>query len=167
MAQLCRDRFVVIVLQPAQVRAYAKFVLQRAKNDRIDAALIAQCTAATNTIHAPPDPRLAPFAEHLTMIEQLREDIARYKTRRESCRDPRRRRYWNEEIARLKAVVRSELKELVAAIRQHPDLAERLALLSGIEGIGVPTAVAIRVAHARDRPGDPRTSRRPRRAGAL
>src|SRR6059036_1114097 len=31
--------FVVIVFQPVQVRAYAKFVLQHAKNDNIDAAL--------------------------------------------------------------------------------------------------------------------------------
>jgi transposase len=145
VARLRGNRFVVIVLQPAQVRAYAKFVLQRAKNDRIDAALIAQCTALTKTIHAPPDPRLAPFAEHLTMIEQLREDIACDKTRRESCRDPRRRRYWNDEIARLKAVLRSALKELVQTIRQHSDLAERLALLTSIDGIGLPTAVAILV----------------------
>lgn len=145
VAQLRGDGFVVIVFQPAQVRAYARFVLQRAKNDRIDAALIAECTAATKTIHAPPDPRLAPFAAHLTMIEQLRDDVVCYKTRQESCRDPRRRRYWNEEIARLKAVLRSELKELVLAIRQHPDLAERLGLLASIDGIGLPTAVAILV----------------------
>jgi hypothetical protein len=35
-----------VVFQPAQVRAYAAFHLQRAKNDKIDAALIASCTAA-------------------------------------------------------------------------------------------------------------------------
>jgi transposase len=60
VAQLRRDGFVVIVFQPAQVRAYARFVLQRAKNDRIDAALIADCTAATERVHAPADPRLIP-----------------------------------------------------------------------------------------------------------
>ena len=72
VAHLRRDGFVVVVFQPAQVRAYAKFLLQRAKNDKIDAGLIAACTAATKKIHAPPDPRLAPFAEHLTLIEQIR-----------------------------------------------------------------------------------------------
>src|SRR5215470_798495 len=45
VSALRRDGFVVIVFQPAQVRAYAKYHLQRAKNDRIDAALIADCTA--------------------------------------------------------------------------------------------------------------------------
>src|SRR6202047_3087736 len=88
VAQLRRDGFVVIVFQPAQVRAYAKFHLQRAKNDKIDASLIAACTAATKEVHAPPDPRLAPFAGPLTMIEQITDDITRLKTRRESCRDP-------------------------------------------------------------------------------
>jgi transposase len=64
------------------------FHLQRAKNDKLDAALIAACTAAAKKIHAPPDPRLAPFAEHLTLIEQITQDIAHRKTRRETCRDP-------------------------------------------------------------------------------
>jgi transposase len=59
VAQLRRWRFVVVVFQPAQVRAYAKFHLQRAKNDKIDAALIALCTADVRKIHAPPDARLS------------------------------------------------------------------------------------------------------------
>jgi transposase len=145
VSQLRRDGFVVIVFQPAQVRAYAKFHLQRAKNDKIDAALIAACTEAIKTIHAPPDPRLAPFAEHLTLIEQITEDIAQLKTRRASCRDPRIRRFWNEEIARFKSRLRTELKALVAAIRQHPDLAARLDLINSVAGVGLRTAVAILV----------------------
>lgn len=145
VAKLRRDGFLVIVFQPAQVRAYAKFHLQRAKNDRIDAALIAVCTAATQKIRLPPDPRLAPFAEHLTLVEQITEDIARVKTRRETCRDHRIRQHWNGEIARLKSLLRSELKALVAAVRQHSDLATRLDLIASVGGIGLKTAVAILV----------------------
>jgi transposase len=145
VAQLRRDGFVVIVFQPAQVRAYARFHLQLAKNDKIDAALIAACTAAARKIHAPPDPRLAPFAEHQTLIEQITDDIARIKTRRESCRDPRIRGLWKQEIARLNGLIKAELKQLVAAIRQHPDLAERVDLIASVDGIGLRTAVAILV----------------------
>ena len=145
VAQLRHDGFVVIVFQPAQVRAYAKFHLQRAKNDKIDAALIAACAAAVERIHAPPDPRLAPFAEHLTMIEQLGDDITRRKTCRETCRDPRIRGFWNEEIARLERLQKLELKRLVTAIRQHRDLAERLDLIASVDGLGLRTAVAILV----------------------
>lgn len=145
VAQLRRDGFVVIVFQPAQVRAYAKFHLQRAKNDKIDAALIAACAAATKTIHAPPDPRLAPFAGHLTMIEQITQDIACLKTRRESCRDERIRRVWDEEIVRLKRLLKVELTALIAAIRRHRDLAARLDLIASVDGVGLRTAVAILV----------------------
>jgi transposase len=145
VAQLRRDGFVVIVFQPAQVRAYARFHLQLAKNDKIDAALIAACTAAARKIHAPPDPRLAPFAEHQTLIEQITDDIARIKTRRESCRDPRIRGLWKQEIARLNGLIKAELKQLVAAIRQHPDLAERVDLIASVDGVGLRTAVAILV----------------------
>ena len=74
--ELRRKGFVVVVFQPAQVRAYAKFLGQLAKNDKIDARLIAECTAVIKKIHAPPDPRLAPFPEHLTMIEQIKEELA-------------------------------------------------------------------------------------------
>src|SRR5260370_5043499 len=145
VTRLRRDGFVVVVFQPAQVRAYARFLLQRAKNDKIDAALIAACTAATKKIHAPPDPRLAPFAARQTLIEQLTDQIAGCKSYREGCRAPRIRQFWKEQIAHFNKLLRAELKELVAAIRQHRDLAERLALIESVDGVGLKTAVAILV----------------------
>jgi transposase len=145
VAALRRKRFVVVVFQPAQVRAYAKFHLQRAKNDKIDAALIAACTAAVKQIHPAPDPRLSPFAEHLTMIDQIGEDIMKLKNRIETCRNERIRAVWEEDIARLAKRERTELKALVAAIRQYPDLAERFELILSVGGAGLPTAVAILV----------------------
>src|SRR6266851_7639112 len=145
VAHLRRDGFVVVVFQPAQVRAYAKFLLQRAKNDKIDAALIAACTAATKKIHAPPDPRLAPLAERMTLIDQLTDEIAGFKNYREGSRDARMRQFWKEQIACFNKHLRAELKELVAAIRQHRDLAERLELIESVDGVGLKTAVAILV----------------------
>src|SRR6267142_2531157 len=127
---LRRKRFVVVVFQPGQVRAYAKFHLQRAKNDKIDAE---------------PDPRMSQFAEHLTMIDQIGEDIMRLKNRIETCRNERIRAIWKEDIARLAKRQRTELKALVAAARQYPDLAERLDLIHSVGGAGLPTAVAILV----------------------
>src|SRR3954447_21047270 len=145
VAELRRKRFVVVVFQPAQVRAYAKFHLQRAKNDKIDAALIAACTAAVKKIHAPPDPRLLPFAERLTLIDQLGEDSARLKNRLQTCRNERIQQVWKEDISRLAKRERTEFKALVASIRKHPDLAKRLALINSVDGIGMPPAVAILV----------------------
>ena len=145
VATLRRHGMTVIVFQPAQVRAYARFTLQRAKNDKIDAALIAACTAAIKKIHAAPDPRFVALAQHLTFIDQLGEDVARLKNRCENCRDQRQLAIWRSEIARVKKLERQEFKILVTAIRQHPDLAERLELIESVDGIGLPTAVAILV----------------------
>jgi transposase len=91
VAYLRRKGFTVVLFQPVQVRAYATYRLQRAKNDRIDAALIAACTAQADPVRHAPDPRFEAFAEHMTLIEQIEEDIARAKTRRETFHDPRHR----------------------------------------------------------------------------
>jgi transposase len=139
------DGFVVIVFQPVQVRAYARFVLQHAKNDTIDADLIACCTAAATQIRESPDARWAPLAQHLTMIEQLTEDVGQLKTRREACRLERIRAFWKQEINRLKVILNGEIKQLVAAIRQHRDLSDRLDLIASVDGVGLRTAVAILV----------------------
>ena len=145
VAHLRRDGFTVVVFQPAQVRAYAKFHGLLAKNDKIDARLIAACTAAKETIHAAPDPRLAPLAAHLTFIDQIVEDIACNKNRLETCRDPRAQAYWKQEITRLGKLQKAEIALLEEAIRQHRDLAERLDLIASVDGVGLRTAVAILV----------------------
>ena len=46
IAQALREAgFAVNVFQPRQVKAFAQFKLRRAKTDKIDAVIIAQCTA--------------------------------------------------------------------------------------------------------------------------
>jgi transposase len=135
--------FQVIVFQPHQVRAYGHFKRKRAKSDPIDAALIAECTAVQDELRDPPDPRLAPFAEHLTWIEQIQEDIARAKTRRDRFREPRLKAGIEEEIKRLALRKRQELRLLLKAVRAHADLARKLDLLLSIQGVGEPTALAL------------------------
>ncbi len=135
--------FVVIVMQPMQVRCYAGFELQRAKNDRIDTALIAKCTALYEALRETPDPRLEPLAEALTLVDQLGEDIARWKTRREGFRQAAQRDWASAEIRRLTRIRDLERRRLLQAIRGHKDLARRLELMLSVEGIGEPTALTL------------------------
>src|SRR5207344_205980 len=51
--------FIVLVLQPIQVKAFGRVHLRRAKNDALDAELIAACTAAIDQPRIALDPRLA------------------------------------------------------------------------------------------------------------
>lgn len=134
---------VVIVFQPRQVKAYGVFKLKRAKNDRIDAQLIAQCTRAVDNVWDAPDPRLAPFAEHLTRIEQIEEDLARAKIRRERFRDEHCLAQLNDDIVRLKALKNAELKRLGDEVRAQADFAHKMKLLLSIPGIGERTALAL------------------------
>ena len=142
VTRLHRDGFTVVRFQPRQVRAYAEYRLQRAKNDAIDAALIAACTAEVRHPRAPADPRFEALCEHLTLVEQIEEDIARLKTRREATRQPRLRQLVDDEIRRYKALRRTEIQLLVDTLRQHPDLARRLDLTMSVDGVGLRTALA-------------------------
>jgi len=141
--ELRAEGFEVHILLPQQVKAYATFKLQRAKSDPIDAGLIAQCTAACDASRPPPDPRLIPLAEHLTLIDQISEDIARAKTRRDRYRDPRLKKLIDDDIREKTKLKRTEVALLLKAVRAHADLARRLALLFSIQGIGEPTALTL------------------------
>jgi transposase len=143
VAHLRRAGFTVLVLQPIQVKAYARFRLRRAKNDTIDAALIAACAAELDKPLVEPDDRLTQLSDILTFIEQTEEDIARSKVRLEHISDERLRRTVCEDIARLKARRAAELDNIAAALRSHDDLGLRLDLVLSVEGIGERTAIAL------------------------
>lgn len=136
--------FTVVVLQPLQVRAFAKLHLRRAKNDRIDAVLIAACTHFLDLkdIKAA-DPRLDELCDHLTFIEQVEADIARLKTRLEHIHDPRLRDMVTADIKSLRTRRAGELRRLISALKSHADLARRYALVLSVPGIGARTALAL------------------------
>jgi transposase len=134
---------IVVVLQPIQVRAFARVHLRRAKNDALDAMLIAACAAAVEPPKIEPDARLAELAGHLTFVEQIEEDIARLKTRLEHVEVARLRRLVLADIAQLKLRRAAELMRIAQALRAYDDLARRLDLVCSVPGIGERTALAI------------------------
>jgi len=133
----------VIVLQPLQVKAFAQLHLRRAKNDRLDAALIAACTSMMPDPMTAPDPRLQALTDQLTFIEQQEEDIARLKTRLEHVEDPLLVRVIKADIKRIGARRAAELRRLLAAVREEADLGRRLELVISIPGIGERTGLAL------------------------
>ena len=143
VAHLRQYGLSIIVLQPLQVRAFAQLTMCRAKNDRIDAALIAACIAQYGGRSEPPDPRLAPLADLLTFIEQTEEDIARLKVRLEQARAPDVRSVMLDDVARLKQRRATMIAKLATALRRHDDLARRLDLVTTIDGIAIRTGLAL------------------------
>jgi transposase len=142
--QYLRDKgFTVFLLQPAQVRAFARAQLRRAKNDKLDAVLIAAFTATVDLPERQPDERLAELALDLTFVEQIEEDIARFKTRLEHIEDDRQRRIVKEDITRLKTRRLDEMRRIVRQLGLHSDLALRFKLVLSVPGIGQRTALAL------------------------
>jgi transposase len=133
----------VLVLQPMQVKAFGRVHLRRAKNDTLDAVLIAACAATLDQPRIAPDPRLTELAGYLTFLEQAEEDIARFKTRLEHIDEPQLRRLVTSDIKRLKARKAAQIRDIAKRLRTHDDLARRLDLVLSIPGIGERTALAL------------------------
>ena len=128
--------FEVVVHQPLEVRLFARLKRLRAKNDRIDARLIAAATAQVDAVRAAQDPRLTELAERLTAYEQITEQATRLKiclehvTLKDIAQDFRR------QIAALTRLKTKLARDLVARIKGHPDLLARFRLLISLPGVG-------------------------------
>ncbi len=144
MEHLRAQGLAVTRLQPFQVKAFGMLHLRRAKTDRIDAALIAACT---HVLGEPgtmaPDGRLEALADHLAFIEQVEEDIARFKTRLEHVTDKRLRRAVEANIKRETTRRLAEIKRLLAELRRHADLSRRLDLALSVPSVAERTAPAL------------------------
>ena len=140
-----RDQGVVVtLLQPVQVKAFGMLHLKRAKTDRIDAVLIAACTQVLgNRNRMTPDARFEALGDHLTFIEQIEEDIARFKTRLEHISDKRLRRSVEASIKREQMRRLLEIKRLIDVVRAHDDLSKRFLLVLSVPSVGERTALAL------------------------
>lgn len=87
--------------------------------------------------------RLTGLSEHLTLIEQIEDDIARYKTRREAFADKHALEVIDLRIKEMTRLLRHELKSIVGKVAVHADLRKKLNLIQSVQGIGKRTALAI------------------------
>jgi transposase len=135
--------FAVVVHQPLEVRLFARLKRLRAKNDRIDAQLIAMATAQLDAVRTAQDPRLAALAERLTAYEQITDKAADLKafldhvSLKDVARDIRTQ---IRVLERLKAKL---AQAVLAGIKAHPDLAGRLKLLLSLPGVGPVVAASL------------------------
>jgi transposase len=135
-ASLAAAGLPMVVVNPAQVRAFAQAVGQRAKTDPIDAAMIARFVVATNPEIRPlPDAETQALADLVTRRRQIIQMIVAEKQREQ--RAPRRTR---KSIARLLKALEKELtsldQDIDDAIRGSPAWREKENLLASVPGIG-------------------------------
>jgi transposase len=127
----------VIVLNPAQVRAFANALGKRAKTDPIDAEVIARFVEATKPEIRPlPDAGTRLLAEMVSRRRQIIEMIKAERQRETHITDRRLKK----SIARLVLALTKELNELDAgideAVRGSPVWREKDELLQSVPCIG-------------------------------
>lgn len=135
--------FEVVVHQPIEVRRFAQLKRWRAKNDRLDARLIAAATAQTEGVKAAQDPRLVDLAERLTVYEQITDQIVELKTFLESITLKDMSRLLK---AQIRSLERSKLRlnlDILTRIKAEADLLARFRLLTSLPGIGPVVAASL------------------------
>lgn len=135
--------FGVVVHQPLEVRRFAQLKRWRAKNDRLDARLIAAATVQVEAVRAAQDPRLVELAERLTVYEQVTDQLAELKTFLEHVTLPDLRKDLRTQIASLARLKQKLTAKLLMLIKQHVDLAARLRLLQSLPGVGPVVAASL------------------------
>ncbi len=126
----------VVLHQPLEVRLFARLKRLRAKNDRLDAVLIAAATAQVDAVKAAGDPRLQDLAERLTAYEQVADQLAELKTFMEHVSLKDVARWLRGQIRALDRLKARLAADILARIKAHADLAERLKLLMSLPGVG-------------------------------
>jgi len=127
----------VVVVNPVQVRAFAKAIGQRAKSDPIDAAVIAHFAEATRPEVRPlPDAATRLLADLVARRRQIVEMIRAERQREKRITVPRLRK----SIARVVTMLEKELSSLDTdiddAVRGSPVWREKEDLLASVPGVG-------------------------------
>jgi transposase len=140
VASLAAAGLPVVVVNPAQVRAFARAIGQRAKTDPIDAAVIAHFAAATKPQVRPlPDAATQALADLVARRRQIIQMLVAERARAKRA-SPRARK----SIARPRKALQSELSDLDGeigdAVRGPPVWREKEDLLASVPGVGPITA---------------------------
>jgi transposase len=136
-ASLSSAGLPVVVVNPAQVRAYAKALGQRAKTDPIDARVIAKFVKATEPVVRPmPDQATRMLADMLARRRQIVEMIVSEGQRLQRSELARVRKSIERVLAALKRELGDVDQDIDTTMRGSPVWREKEDLLSSAPGVG-------------------------------
>jgi len=124
------------LLDPRRVRHFARAQGQWAKNDRLDARVIAACAAAIPGALHQPDPEAARLAELVTYRRQLIDIETMLANQAEHLSDAELRRDATFQLNVLKLRLWRLDARIEAAIAASPALTRKAAILRSIPGVG-------------------------------
>jgi transposase len=126
----------VRLVNPYRVRQFAQALGRLAKNDRIDAGMIARFTAQLPVREARHDPVVEQMAELVVARRQLTQDKVRLSNQLEQVRDPALRRMTRQRLQRIETEILLIGKRLATIVASDPDLAAKDRLIQSFKGAG-------------------------------
>ncbi|MBU2860914.1 IS110 family transposase [Acidithiobacillus ferrooxidans] len=140
---LVQKQLLVSVVNPAQIHAFGKTELNRAKTDKADARLIARyCRMHRPAPWAPPAEEIATLQALVQRLEDLLGLRMMENSRLEAATGPAR-----ESVEAVLQFIEQQIEmvrlQIQIHIDQHPGLKSQKELLSSIPGIGDNTAATL------------------------
>jgi len=123
-------------INPNKLRQFARARGVLAKNDRLDARLIAEYVAIMPTRVVQRDEAVEKLAEVVTMRRQLRDEHVTVENQAAHIEDAMLRRLNKRRLARLEADTRLLDKRLAEMVATNAALAQRYELLTSMPGVG-------------------------------
>jgi transposase len=136
-AALATAGLPVVVVNPAQIRAFAKAIGQRAKTDPIDAAVIAHFAEATKPqVRLLPDEATRLLADLVARRRQIIEMIGAERQREKRMTLPRVKKSIGRLVKALERDLASVNVEINDTMRGSPAWCEKEDLLASVPGVG-------------------------------
>ena len=123
-------------VNPHKLRHYARALGRLAKNDRIDAFLIARYTAELPTRPLHFDPIIEQLADLVVARRQLTEDKVSLGNQLEQVRDATVKRIFSRRLRRIEADILLLNKRIAEVVASHAHLAARDRLIQSFLGAG-------------------------------
>jgi len=143
-ATLASAGLPVAVVNPRQIRDFARATGLLAKTDRLDARVIAHFAEAIRPAVRPlPDAQLQHLGELVTRRRQLVEMLGAETTRRRLTQTPALERRLDAHIAWLERALRDLETDLPDTIRASPVWRDTENLLTSVPGVGPITALTL------------------------
>lgn len=149
--QLHTAGFVVSVVNPARIKAYAESRLSRTKTDAGDAALIADfCFTQQPDAWTPPPPEQLALQAMVRRLQDLNETLQQERNRLQAgVHSPVVAQNLADHIAFLTSQIAQLKRQIRDHVNHYPHLRQQEKLLESIPGIGFLTAVKL-LAEIRD-----------------
>lgn len=144
VAALLAKGLAVAVVNPRQVRDFAKASGRFAKTDRIDARVLAHFAKAIEPTQRPlPDEAAQAFADQLTRRRQLVEMLVMEKTRSKQAPNKVVRKDIKKHIEWLENSLRASDEGLRHAVEESPIWQAKRDLLGEVKGVGEVTVLTL------------------------